>query len=228
MVQQYDIFFSRHADALRILVLIASLALMSSCSSVNVRLYQSPDLSKHAIRKIAVMPLVITAAAQTQVAATYSPQWITETYTTTALSASEYHPAEQAFMKSVEKTLSKVKLVYPGQVDKEMRSSAVRKYQDAIASVANHFKADAVLSFRIRNVNLQSGTYQGGGSTATGHIDLSLYSAAGDELWSASAEAFYKTGFSWSPAPSLDAFVDYVMTKMEPHLEKLSGAFYPE
>jgi len=182
-----------------------------TCSSISLKKYESPELYKHRINKIAVLPIVITAASNTQVSGSYSPGWIIETFTTTALSPAEYYPAEQVYVNSLVNNLTNVYIIKPRVIDKKMKDMTVKSYEQAIVLVASNFDADSVLSLRIRDLNLRAQSSLEGRAAAIGHADLTLFDDSGIPLWSVSAEVAYREGFAGSPAPSIESYISYVM-----------------
>lgn len=216
-------FYCRPVWGTMVFVVIGIILTALACSTMQIRNYVAPELSNYKINKIVLMPMVITAGSLTQVSTSYSPDWITVTTSTAALSPAEYYPAEQEFVTAISENLSKVQFIRPGVVDTEMKKSpSIPTYQEAIISVAKRFDGDAVLAFRLRDVNLISGSQIEGPAAAKGHADLTLYSPTGDALWSVSTEASLRKGAAWSPAPPLDLFVKYIMRGFGPDLQKLS------
>jgi len=212
---------------LQVICIIIGLIFFGACSSIDIKSYKSPDMANYKIRKVAIMPLVITSSAQTRVSGNYSPNWIVETFTTTALSPAEYFPAEQEMVSSLSNKLGKIEIITPSTIDSAMKGKKLQTYDSAILEIAKHFKADAVISFRIRDVILRAGSQIEGRSAAQGHVDLTLYSSEGSPLWSISSEAVYRKGSAFSHAPSMASFMKYIMEEYNTEIEDLATQIHP-
>jgi hypothetical protein len=189
-----------------------------------VNRYHSDALSGQKVKTIAVLPIVVTAASTTKVAGSYSPQWIRETYTTTSLAPAEYQPAEQDYMRVLKASLPKVSFVEPDKVNRAMRQSPVATYDEAILATAKATGSDAVLSFRIRNLNQRAGSQIEGRPAAIGHADLTLFNSAGEPLWSVAGSLSYRQGNAvWSGPPPLYAFVRYALDSFQKDLRELNA-----
>lgn len=210
-----------------VVCITVGLVFLTACSSIDIKSYKSPDMANYKIRKVAIMPLVITSSAQTRVSGNYSPNWIAETFTTTALSPAEYFPAEQEMVNCLSNKLGKIKIITPSTIDSAMKGKKLQTYDSAILEIAKHFNADAVISFRIRDVILRAGSQIEGRSAALGHVDLTLYSSEGSPLWSISAEAVYRKGSAFSNAPSMASFVKYIMEEYNAEIENLATQIHP-
>jgi hypothetical protein len=203
------------------------LAILTGCSHIELKTYRSPDLGKYRIEKVAIMPLVITSSAQTRVSGSYSPSWISETFTTTALSPAEYFSAEEEMVNTLSSKLGRIKFVTPSVIDNAMKGKKIQTYHAALLEVVKHFNADAVISFRIRDVILRAGSQIEGRSAAMGHVDLTLYGSEGSPLWSVSSESVYRRGTAFSQAPSMASFVKYIMEEYQGEIEALAKQLNP-
>jgi hypothetical protein len=207
---------------------ISLLAMLSCCSSIEINTYKAPEFGKQKIKKMAIMPIVITSSAQTRVSGSYSPSWIVETFTTAALSPAEYYPAEQEFLNAISRRFNFQVIVPPSGIDKAMKGKHMQTYNDALLEVIKQFKADAVISFRIRDTILRAGSMVEGRSAAIGHVDMTLYDSKGAPLWSISSEAFYRRGTTSSNAPPpMSSFVKFIMEQHQNALDDLAKQIQP-
>lgn len=211
------------------LFLVTTLGLfLSGCSVTHSNVYKAETLKEKRIMRIAVMPMIVLAASKTSVAGTYTTTWVSETWTTMAMSPSEYLPAEQAYMKALSTNLQGIDLVKPRFIDEKMKNQKIPTYEQAVVRVSEHFDTDAVLTIKIRNLNLRGGCYfEGHTGKGDGHVDLSLHDTNGTIQWSVSSDIKYNKGTVLfniipDPAPSLSDFIKYAMEEMKVHLVDLA------
>jgi hypothetical protein len=199
-----------------------------ACSTTHSNVYRAETLKEKRIERIAIMPMIILAASKTTVAGTYTTTWVSETWTTMAMSPAEYLPAEQVYVESLSASLQGMDLVNPRLIDKKMKNQRIPTYEQAVVRVCERFDADAVLTMKIRNLNMRAGGYlEGHTGKCDGHVDLSLHDADGTVLWSVSSDVRYEKGTVLfniipDPAPALSDFMKYTMKEMRVHLANLS------
>jgi hypothetical protein len=198
----------------RIALALALAAVVSGCSHISVSSYRAENAAPARVKTVALMPLIIQGATETQVGLSYSPGWITETRFETALSPGEYKPAEAAFVDSARHIFAGRSIITPAEVDAAMSGQTAATVKDAVAAVATRTHADAVALFRVNRFDTHAAGLDN--AKATGHADLTLYLPSGEPAWSVSAEAERSgAGFHGGGAPTLRDYVEYVSEAFE-------------
>jgi hypothetical protein len=206
---------------MRALVLVLVLVSSGCFSAFNVTRYRAPAASAGSIQTIAVPPLIIVAATETQSTLSYAPGWYLQTSVTLPMSPAEYEPAQQATLESLRSSLSRWTIVPPAEVDKVMSGSALPQEKAMLGEIAKRTNADAVLIVRVRNFNQRPAALEN--AQASGTMDMTLYTADGSVIWSLVAEVVRGPAGS-NAAPSLAQFMDYALDKFKPEVDQMMSA----
>lgn len=202
-----------------LVVAALGVTLAAGCgSSINVTRYRAPTAQVGGLTRIAVMPLMVTSAAETQVNATFTPFWMAETKVTVPMSPAQYKPAEATMFDGAKAAFAGVALASPDEVDAAMKDAHPADLEHAAAEVATRLRANAVLVVAVRNFNAQNAGLER--AHASGLTDVTLYSAKGEVLWSLSGQVD-RGPVGSNAAPSLTQFIEYAMSQLVPEMRQM-------
>lgn len=204
-----------------IVAVTLGLALSGCFSGFSVTRYRSPSASGEGPRKIAVVPLIIVAATETKSSFSHVAGWFSQTSIDLPMSPAEYEPAQAAVVEALGEALADRVLVGPREVDAAMRArgEAPGDERTVARAIAETTSSEGVLVTRIRNFNQRPAALEN--AQASGTMDLTLYDAAGEVVWSLAAEVV-RGPAGTNAAPTLTQFVEYAMARFEPEVRELA------
>lgn len=224
------------------LVFAVVLAMLAGCGNRVVTTVHSNDYTPpKKIAKVALYPLMVFSSSQTEGHESpnlFNDGLVTVKFTTRALSAAEYLPAQAKYAEKMSESLAGLEVVRPDAVQQATEGQAVPTFEDSIRLVAEVVGADAVATMKLRKVNLAGGdVIHGSAGRGSGHLDVDLYCATGTLIWSLSGDAKYQKGTNLfnilpDPAPTLSDFTGFTLDEIKPEIVRLMAPLrqgqYPE